>query len=128
MAGIRPVDTWKYTAASPTPIRLGPWSVTPCRLAPWQDTQEVSNSCLPVRNSAELFSSATATWGEGVSTAASPPATVSAISSSRPPDNRRRKRRRAIGVRRLADRVNPSFFNRSLLSNEIDHGEQRDPH
>ena len=42
IAGMRPVDTWKYTAASPTPIRLGPRSATPCRLAPWQVMQDVS--------------------------------------------------------------------------------------
>src|SRR5690242_431490 len=98
MAGIRPVDTWKYTAASPVPIRLGPRSGTPCRLAPWQDTQDVSNSCLPVRSSADCDSSATATCGVGVSVAATPPATARPINSSRPADNRRRSRRRDLLV------------------------------
>src|SRR3984957_9810147 len=112
MAGIRPLDTWKYTAASPTPIRLGPRSGTPCRLAPWHVTHEVSKSCLPVRSSAEDDSSATATWGVGVNTAAIPPAAERATNSSIPADKRRRRRRRA---RSLSDRVNPSLFNRALL-------------
>jgi hypothetical protein len=34
--GMRPLETWKYTAASPTPIRLGPRFSTPCRFEPWQ--------------------------------------------------------------------------------------------
>ena len=33
---MRPVETWKYTAASPTPMRLGPRPSTPCRFEPWQ--------------------------------------------------------------------------------------------
>src|SRR6185312_10420003 len=92
--------------------RLGPRSGTPCRLAPWQVTHEVSKSCLPLRNSADDDSSATATCGLGVRTAASPPATTRANTSSSPADSRRRRRRRA---RSLSDRFNPSFFNRALL-------------
>ncbi|SHU64407.1 Uncharacterised protein [Mycobacteroides abscessus subsp. abscessus] len=95
MAGIRPVETWKYTAASPTPIRLGPRSGTPCRLAPWQVMHEVSYNCLPVRSRADLSSSATATCGVGVKVEAKPPATTSAISSSKPAETRRRNLRRA---------------------------------
>src|ERR1700677_3161873 len=112
MAGIRPLDPWNETAASPTPIRLGPRSGTPCRLAPWQVTHEVSKSCLPVRSSAEDDSSATATCGLGVKTAASPPAVAKATTRSSPAENRRRRRRRA---RSLSDRFNPSLFNRALL-------------
>jgi len=36
--GIRPVLTWKSTAAAPTPIRDGPFSV-PSALTPWQVAQ-----------------------------------------------------------------------------------------
>ncbi|COV74219.1 Uncharacterised protein [Mycobacterium tuberculosis] len=93
----------------------------------------MSKSCLPVRSNAEEDSSATATCGVGVSTAANPPAMVSAISSNTPPDNRRRRRRRVRPLLLPPDRVNPSFVNRALLfvgcssdagsSDEIDHGE-----
>ena len=54
---------------------------------------EVSNSCLPVRSSADWDSSATATWGVGVKVAAVTPATDSPSSSSTAADTRRRKRR-----------------------------------
>ena len=45
-AGIRPVLTWKSTAAAPTPIRLGPLTV-PCASRPWQLEQFWPNSALP---------------------------------------------------------------------------------
>src|SRR6478735_12608380 len=45
-AGIRPVPTWKSTAAAPTPIRVGPFEV-PSAARPWQLEQLSRNSCLP---------------------------------------------------------------------------------
>jgi hypothetical protein len=38
---MRPVPTWKSTAAEPTPIRLGATPVWPCAPNPWQ----VAQSC-----------------------------------------------------------------------------------
>src|SRR5262245_14495396 len=46
LPGIRPVLTWKSTAAAPTPIRLGAWEV-PCALMPWQVAQLWLNSPFP---------------------------------------------------------------------------------
>ncbi len=45
-SGIRPVPTWKSTAAAPTPIRLGPAS-RPWAFSPWQVAQLAWNSFLP---------------------------------------------------------------------------------
>src|SRR5262249_32339397 len=51
LAGIRPVATWKDTAAWPTPSRLGPRPCTPCRLAAWQAMQALRYSCSPCATS-----------------------------------------------------------------------------
>src|SRR5262249_52118502 len=45
-AGIRPVLTWKSTAAAPTPTRLGACAV-PWALTPWQEEHDWVNSSLP---------------------------------------------------------------------------------
>ena len=36
LAGMRPVDTWKSTAAAPAPIRLGAMPGLPWASRPWQ--------------------------------------------------------------------------------------------
>ncbi len=46
LAGMRPVDIWKSTAAAPAPIRLGP-SDWPCASRPWQLEQFDSNRFWP---------------------------------------------------------------------------------
>ena len=46
LAGIRPVLTWKSTAAAPTPTRLGACDV-PWALTPWQEEHDWVNSSLP---------------------------------------------------------------------------------
>ena len=46
LSGIRPVLTWKSTAAAPTPMRLGPVSV-PWAMYPWQLEQFCTNNCRP---------------------------------------------------------------------------------
>ncbi len=43
---MRPVPTWKSTAAAPTPIRLGA-TLEPCAAMPWQVAQLASKSFLP---------------------------------------------------------------------------------
>ncbi len=52
LSGIRPVLTWKSTAAAPTPIRLGPVPV-PWAMKPWQLEQFCTNSCRPTAVSRE---------------------------------------------------------------------------
>ena len=46
LAGMRPVDIWKKTAAAPEPIRLGACEV-PWASRPWQLEQFAWNSSLP---------------------------------------------------------------------------------
>ncbi len=46
LAGIRPVLTWKSTAAAPTPTRLGATDV-PWASMPWHVAQVTVNSSLP---------------------------------------------------------------------------------
>jgi len=60
--GIRPVDTWKSTAAAPTPTRDGT-PLVPCAFAPWHVAQLAWNSFLPVSMSAVLTVSALAVLG-----------------------------------------------------------------
>src|SRR3954451_2201337 len=45
---MRPVLTWKSTAAAPTPIRLGAW-VPPSALRPWHDEQPARKRARPSR-------------------------------------------------------------------------------
>ena len=51
--GIRPVLTWKSTAAAPTPTREGPCEV-PSPLSPWQEEHVTWNSALPSATWAEV--------------------------------------------------------------------------
>src|SRR6201990_2973097 len=46
-SGMRPVPTWKSTAAAPAPIRLGATPLLPCASSPWQLAQETANRSLP---------------------------------------------------------------------------------
>ena len=89
-AGIRPEETWKYTAASPTPMRLGPRSCTPCKFAPWHVMHDVSYSCLPSRIRAAESSLAVATCGAGVNAEARKPALINPIINTSAPVTRRR--------------------------------------
>ena len=43
---MRPVPTWKSTAAAPTPMRLGP-DVVPAAAMPWHVAQLAANSFWP---------------------------------------------------------------------------------
>ena len=68
-AGIRPVLTWKSTAAAPTPIRLGATGV-PCASRPWQLEQFLAKISWPC---------AICCWSAGGADAdAEPPAPVMA--------------------------------------------------
>ncbi len=54
--GIRPVPTWKSTAAAPTPTSDGPSClprlvVTPSPFMPWQEEQPTRNRALPLATS-----------------------------------------------------------------------------
>ena len=59
LAGIRPVDIWKSTAAAPVPTSEGACDV-PCALMPWQLEQVCSNSDLPWAMSVAAFAGAAA--------------------------------------------------------------------
>src|SRR5512139_467785 len=65
-AGIRPVDTWKSTAAAPTPTRDGP-SELPSAFTPWQLEQLRRNSAWPSSMLWVETPDAASAWGEGAS-------------------------------------------------------------
>ncbi len=58
-SGMRPVLTWKSTAAEPTPIRPGA-ALVPCAYVPWQ----VAQSCAKIRCPALTRAWAVVTGGE----------------------------------------------------------------
>src|SRR3954447_14779648 len=103
IAGIRPVPTWKSTAAAPTPISDGPAIlpsplVPPSAFRPWQLAQPTAKSFLP--------SSICWDWGELSATAlsganaayAEPTARRPNRSTTRPADRcRRRAERKRAG-------------------------------
>ena len=67
--GIRPVPTWKATAAAPTPARGGPkfWprlSVWPSPFWPWQNEQPTRNSSRPLATISASVSACSAWAGE----------------------------------------------------------------
>src|SRR5947209_5713757 len=139
-AGMRPVPTWKSTAAEPTPTRLGP-SLEPCPLAPWQLAQPTEYSFLPSLMARDCAESSACAFGAGASAAYSPP--VAASARSRTTSAARGWRRRAEsfftdypGVRYLLRRcfccVVPADRQRrpgrgGLLLDQVDRGEQADP-
>ena len=85
-AGMRPVLTWKSTAAAPTPIRPGAMPFWPCAPIPWQVAQSCRKMVWPWLIWAEL-----ATTG-GAAVAPSPPPVIDAYSA---PTRRRPRRRMA---------------------------------
>src|SRR3954452_18587419 len=137
-SGMRPVCTWKKTAASPTPISDGPRLGTHSRLSPWQVMQLRVYSSRPWASAAdgELPSAA---WA-GAKTEYSAPVRIRpAISPARLATRRRcldlrRARARKAGVP-LAD---PASALRSSdcgfvvdtgsLADQVDRGEEPDPH
>ncbi len=54
LAGMRPVDIWKSTAAAPAPISDGAWLV-PCAPMPWHVAQLWMNSDLPFAMSVDAW-------------------------------------------------------------------------
>src|SRR4051794_13729111 len=135
-AGMRPVPTWKSTAAAPTPTSGGPYCVPrlvtmPSPFWPWQDEQPTRKSLRP---------SATVDWSDwfvsalaGESTAYAPPVTSRPSSRTTSP---------ASGLRRLAESralrnridvlrsVVPGLAGGDVfgLLQQVDRGEQTDPH
>src|SRR5450759_185875 len=69
-SGIRPVPTWKSTAAAPTPARLGA-TLVPSAWRPWQVAQLARNSFLPAVTS--FAAAAAACAGPGARREYSPP-------------------------------------------------------
>src|SRR5512139_1463144 len=120
---MRPVPTWKSTAAAPTPTSDGPYWVpsaatTPSALRPWQDAQPTRKSSRPWLTRA--WSEACSSEAEaGDSTAYAPPVNNRPISSTTTP---------ARGLRRLAE--SRALRNRTKcprLLDQVDGREQADP-
>ena len=103
-AGMRPVPTWKSTAASPTPISDGPEPCTPWPCIPWQEEQEDWKSFLP-----SVSFSALAVEAEAVAVAWVEP--TAAYTEPRRPSARKRTTKAASGWRR---RVESEFTTDSL--------------
>ena len=59
LAGMRPVDIWKSTAAAPAPIRLGA-CVVPWASSPWHVEQLCRNSAWPCATWVESWAGAAA--------------------------------------------------------------------
>src|SRR5882757_2684831 len=128
-AGMRPVPTWKSTAADPTPTRLGP-SELPWPDVPWQLAQPTEYSFLPCSMARDWAESSAFASGAGASAAYTPPVAASAKS---------RTTNAASGWRRRAE----SFFTdypecqdlwcrclavlRDRLLDQVDGGEEADP-
>ena len=98
--GMRPVPTWKSTAAAPTPIRDGAFSV-PDAAGPWQVEQLAWNSFSPVATSSAVAVFVAASADEGATTAYTAPTSSSASSRS------------SAGARRSCLRAASAFTDRS---------------
>src|SRR5215207_4288763 len=135
---MRPVCTWKYTAASPTPISEGPRLFTPSRFSPWQVMQLRSYRSRPAASAADSDDSSAAWAGENTEYRA--PVSTSAVirpatlARRRRCFERRRARARTAG---LPAAGSPSASGASecgfvvdtgSLADQVDRGEQPDPH
>src|SRR3954452_25114909 len=134
---MRPVPTWKSTAAAPTPASGGPYWVPrfvtmPSPFFPWPDAHPTRNSSWPLATVDWAAGSDAAVAGDR--TAYRPPVTSSASSRTTKP---------ASGLRRLAERraeISRTRFplvvslavrrpgRQGLLLDEVDGREQADPH
>src|SRR5215203_880138 len=134
--GIRPVPTWKSTAAAPTPASGGPaiWSpvpvARPSALRPWHVEQLARNSALP--SSTDCTGSARVVASAGLGARAAYTA---------PMRNSPRMMRMAIAAgcrRRAASEFTGAFLSSSAMRcpvgvrkrslQDVDHDEQGDPH
>src|SRR3954463_9964788 len=135
---MRPVCTWKYTAASPTPMSDGPRPSTPWRFEPWQVMQLCSYSCRPAASAADSLSSSAACAGAKTEYVAP----VSTRARRRPATLAMRRRcfeRRRARARRTgfpeADSASSSGASDCVfgmdtgpLADQVDRGEEPDPH
>ncbi|GAA2527483.1 hypothetical protein GCM10010407_17040 [Rarobacter incanus] len=80
--GIRPVLTWKFTAAAPTPIRDGATSVFPTASVPWQVAQFAWKSAWPAATSSEVAEVTSAVADDGANAEYAAPVKNSASVSS----------------------------------------------
>src|SRR5215217_595881 len=135
---MRPVCTWKYTDASPTPISDGPRLGTPSRFSPWQVMQLRLYSSRPAASAADSLVSSAA-WA-GAKTEYSAPVSTSAVirpatlASRRRDLDRRRARARRAGspaAAPLSSRAASDcgfVVDTGSLADQVDRGEQPDPH
>src|SRR4051812_41759646 len=135
---MRPVCTWKKTAASPTPISEGPRVGTPPRFEPGQGMQLFSYSWRPAATAADSEVSSAARAGANTEYRAP----VSTRPTMRPPAlaSRRRclERRRRRARRAGSPGAEPPLslvasgcgfvVDTGSLADQVDRGEQPDPH
>src|SRR3954469_2567780 len=132
-SGMRPVCTWKKTAASPTPIRDGPRLGTPSRFSPWQVMQLRSYSWRPAASAADWPVSSAACAGANTEYRA--PVSTSAVirpatlARRRRCLERRRTRARAAGLPSESGTSDCGFVvDTGSLADQVDRGEEPDPH
>src|SRR4051794_11524367 len=133
---MRPVLTWKYTAASPTPISDGPRLTTPSRFLPWQVMQVRSKIALPaasaddrVRVSSAAFAGANREYTAPVRMR--PTTRPATLASRRRCLDRRRARARTAGVPASSSSGASDFtmgVDTFSLADQVDRGEHPDPH
>src|SRR3954469_13128266 len=131
--GMRPVCTWKWAAASPTPIRDGPRLGTPSRFSPWQVMQLRSYSWRPAASAADWPVSSAACAGANTEYRA--PVSTSAVirpamlARRRRCLERRRARARAAGLPSASGTSDCGFVvDTGSLADQVDRGEEPDPH
>src|SRR5690349_4465854 len=135
---MRPVCTWKKTAASPTPMSDGPRLGTPSRLEPWQVMQLFSYSCRPAASAADsevswaAWAGANTEYRAPVSTR--PTMRPATLASRRRCLERRRARARRAGSPEAGPPVSGVASGCGVcadtgpLADEVDRAEQPDPH
>src|SRR5215218_10434786 len=140
--GMRPVCTWKYTAASPTPMSDGPRLGTPSRFSPWQVMQLVSYSSRPAASAADGVSVSSAAWAGAKTEYRAPVSTrpvmrPATLASRRRCLERRRARARPAGsAARWPAGWSPAsaasdcgfVVDTGSLADQVDRGEEPDPH
>src|SRR4051812_22500235 len=136
-AGIRPVPTWKSTAAEPPPTRLGP-SELPWPDMPWQLAQPTEYSFLPCSMARDCAESSACALGAGASAAYSPPEATSAKSRTTSAASGWRRRAESFFTDYPGVRIScvdasgcvspaPRLTVRSRLLDQVDRGEEADP-
>src|SRR3712207_3474666 len=132
---MRPVWTWKYTAASPTPMSDGPRLGSPSRFSPWQVMQLRSYSSRPAASAADSVVVSSAACAGANTEYRAPVSTREAMRPATLASRRRcleRRRTRARSPGEPASAVMASdcgvVEDTGSLADQVDRGEEPDPH